>query len=133
MFREFGGVLGFLIIFFYALTILNYILKYINKRYKNEIKKNELFSKYFHKLLKIIVKYHKVFGFMTVAFILLHFAIQYTNYRLSITGIIAAACMLLQVILGAYGVYTKKRGGKWLMLHRAIAALIMLTILIHVI
>lgn len=133
MLKEFGNFLGFLIILFYGLTILNFILKYINKNYKDIIKNNKLLSKYFHVILKIIVKYHKVFGLLTILFILLHFAIQYMYKWISITGIVASIFMVLQVLLGAYGLYTKKRGGKWLFFHRVISVMIMVTILIHII
>lgn len=84
MFEEIGEFLGGLIIFFYSLTILNFVVKFILRKYGLKIKKYPKFHTFYLKLTKIIVRYHKLFGFLTIISILSHFLIQLTNERLSI-------------------------------------------------
>jgi hypothetical protein len=129
---ELGEFLGFMIIVCYAMTILNYFVKFINRKYRDTLKKNENFYKVYTKVMKFIIKSHKLFGFLTIAFILFHFYIQFTRIELSITGVIAAGIMLLQVLLGVYGWKVKKKGRTWLYVHRSIAAVLLITILIHI-
>ena len=84
-----GEIFGTLIIVFYGLTILNFCFKFINKKYKKEIKKHEKFSEIFTFLLRFFMKYHRVFGFMAVVIILLHFYFQYTDRKLLTAPIIS--------------------------------------------
>jgi len=131
MFEEVGELLGQLIIFFYVLTILDYILKFINRKFRKEIKKYDVINTWYNKILKIIVTKHKWFGFLTVVFIIAHFLIQFSDNGLSLTGSVAALAMLFQVLLGIYGTYIIKRGKMWLYLHRTISVIILIAILIH--
>jgi len=132
MFEEIGGFIGYVIIVLYALTILNYFVKLINKKFREQIKKNVTFHKIFTKVMRFLIKQHKLFGVLTIAAILLHFYLQYNRIGLSITGVIAAGVMLLQVLLGIYGSKMKKRSHVWLIAHRSIAVLLAVTILIHI-
>ncbi len=93
--------------------------------------KNEKLYSAFTKIMKFIVKNHKIFGLLTIIFILLHFLIQFNLYGLRISGVIAAGIMLLQVGLGIYGSKAKKRGKAWLFLHRSIAVVLMIAIIVH--
>lgn len=134
MFRELGGLFGWLIIFAFASTILNYCLKFINKRYINKISTYPQGKKIMKLLMRIFVSNHKYFGFATVIFILLHFIIQFTKFGLNITGFIAAILMITQVLLGVYANVKKKpRKGIWFTAHRVIAVLIIFSIIIHLI
>ena len=130
---ELGEFLGFLVIFFYALALLNFCLKYLNRKWKEKLKKNEEFYKNYMKVLKFFMKYHMYFGGATILMILAHFFVQFSQYGLSITGCIAAGTMLLQICLGVYGQFKKSKGKVWLFIHRGIAVLLLVTILIHVI
>jgi hypothetical protein len=82
--------------------------------------------------MKIIVKNHKLFGYLTVIFILLHFAIQFSQHGLNNTGVIAAGILLLQVGIGIYGSKAKKRGRTWLMIHRTITVVLLIAIAVHI-
>ena len=131
--KEFGEFLGWLIIISYGITVLNFIIKAVNKKYSKQIAKNPEFKKYFSIIMKFVVKNHKVFGFAAALFILLHFAVQFKNFGLSVTGITAAALMILQILLGMYGAYVnKKRAGIWFYTHRIIAVVVFLAIIIHI-
>lgn len=130
--EDLGELLGGAIIFFYSLTILNYVVKFVNKKFKKQINKNKTFAANYMKFMRFIVKNHRYFGFLAVLFLVLHFLIQFTTYGLSITGAIAASIMILQIILGIYGFKVKKKGKSWLMIHRTVAAMILIAILIHI-
>lgn len=127
-----GEFLGFLIILFYALTIAKYILKLITKYFGERLSKYKKFYEIYRKVSMLITKYHKLFGTSTILFILIHFIVQFTNEGLSVTGLIAASTMLLQVLLGLYGVLTKKINNAWKLLHRIIAVIIFIAIVIHI-
>ena len=131
-FEDIGEFLGFLIIFFYSLTILNYIVKFVNKKFKKQINKNKTFASYYMKVMRFIVKNHRYFGFAAVIFLLFHFLIQFVTHGLSITGILAASIMVLQIGLGIYGHKVKKKGKTWLMIHRSVAVMIFIAIVIHI-
>ncbi len=132
MFKEIGSLFGSITVLLYLLAILNYLVKFIYKKYRNELIINEKLYSSFTKFMKFIVKRHNLFGVLTIAFLLLHFLIQFSQYGLNTTGVIAAGIMLLQVGLGIYGSKVKKRGGTWLLMHRTIAVLILIAIGVHV-
>ena len=130
--RQLGNFFGSIIVFLYVLTILNYILKFINKNFKSLISKNEFLNKLFIIVMRIIIKYHKVFGIFTIIFILLHFYIQFTYRGISIIGLMSAVTMILQVALGIYGSSSKTKDQTWLIAHRAISIILLVSILIHI-
>ena len=127
-----GEFLGFLIILFYALTISKYVFKLITKYFGERLSKYKKFYEIYRKINMIITKYHKIFGFSTIIFILIHFFVQFSNYGLSITGLIAALLMLFQILIGLYGVLTKKINKNWRLVHKVIAFVILIAILIHI-
>jgi len=130
---ELGELFGFLIIMFYALALLNFCLKFLNRHCQDTLKKNEGFYKLYMKLLKFFLKYHKYFGGATIVMILIHFFIQFTRFGISITGGIAAGTMLLQIGLGIVVGKQKSKNKVWLIVHKGIAALLLVAILIHII
>ncbi|AEV28641.1 hypothetical protein SpiGrapes_0813 [Sphaerochaeta pleomorpha str. Grapes] len=131
--QELGGFFGFLIIVLYGLTVLNYIVKWVNKRYGASMKTHEKGYSVFKKCMKIVIRNHKLFGLLTVVFLLTHFFIQFNQYGISMTGVVAAGVMVLQVLLGLYGFLTKNKGKGWLLIHRSIAVILLLSILSHLI
>ena len=131
MLREVGGFLGSMIVILYGLTILNFFVKFINKKFRHEMMKYEKPYQNYTFFMKFIIKNHRLFGKLTIIFILLHFALQYSQYGLNITGLIAALIMIVQIGVGLYGGKAKKRGHNWLLTHRTIAVLLLLIIAIH--
>ncbi len=129
---DIGTLFGLLIILFYILSVLNFCFKFLNRNYRDTLKKNEGFYNIYMKILKFFVKSHKYFGGAAVLMILIHFYLQFTRYGISITGSIAAGVLLLQVGLGVYGQVQKKRSKTWLILHRGIAVILLVAILNHV-
>ena len=132
MAEEFGEFTGALIIIFYGLSVANYVLKFINKKFGKTLRKYPKFYKIYIWIMKLIIKNHRLFGFLTVAFILTHFIIQFTSRGLSITGVIAAGFMVLQAILGSFGAFMKPKNKYWLYAHRILSVMILIAILFHV-
>jgi len=134
MIKEIGELLGWMIVISYGLTILNFIVKVVNKKYSKQINKSQNVRKYYNLFMKFIVKNHKLFGLLTIIFILSHFFIQFSSKGINITGGIAASIMFTQVLLGVYGAYvSKKRAGTWFIIHKIIAVILVIAILIHII
>lgn len=130
---EFGGFFGWTIVVCYGIAVLNYVFKFLNKKFSSTIKKNDIVKKYFNMLLKLIVKYHKIFGSLTILFILVHFLIMYSTIGIKISGLIVATVMLIEIISGMYGTRMKKRTKGWLYSHRIISIIIGVALVVHVV
>lgn len=127
-----GSFLGWLTIILFAGTIANYIVKYINKKWGKQILSSPAGKKIIAVFMKVFVRNHKYFGLGAFIALFLHFIVQFLNFGFSISGIIAAALLILQVVLGIYATVKKKpRRGMWFIAHRSIAFLLFLGIAFH--
>lgn len=134
MLEELSGVFGWMIVILYALAFMNYIVKYINKNFGQKIRENKNVDKYYKKFMKFIIKYHKVFGIVVFIAILIHFIGEFSRRGLSISGIVATGFMILLVLMGIYGAYvSNKRNKPWFYLHKGIAIIVAVTIVIHLV
>ena len=134
MMKELGELFGWLLVSALAGTILSFFLILINKRFGKKIAASPKGKKIMKVLLTIFVRNHIYFGLATVALLLTHFIIQFTNIGFNITGGIVAGLLIIQILYGLYAYIKKKpRKGVWFFLHRALAALIVLGIAIHLI
>lgn len=132
MFGELGELFGWLLIVAFVGTILNYCVKFVNKKWGKKISANPTGKNIMKLFMTIFVKKHKYFGFITVLFLLAHFLIQFSRSGINWTGGLAAALMILQVILGVYANLKKRpRKGVWFITHRAIAVLMIAAIAYH--
>ena len=130
--EDIGEFFGLLIIVFYALTISKYIFRMISRFFTTKLSKYEKLFIIYKKIMRIIMKGHSIFGILTILFIIIHFIIQFNSYGLNTTGLIAAIAMILQVIIGALLTIFKK-GNKYLgIVHKIIAVIILISILIHI-
>jgi len=132
MSTDLGELLGYTIIALYGLTVLNYFVKLANRKLRVHINKNKTFAKGFSLVAKFIVKNHKLLGLLTILILLSHAANQFLIYGFSLTGGLAASVLILQVALGIYGYKAKKKGKRWLRIHRSVAVLLLVVIGIHV-
>jgi len=133
MYINVGLIFGLFVIILYILTILNYVVKQINKAYGARMKTKARLYKTFIAFMRFIVKNHRLMGMMTVLFLLAHIYVQYTNYGyVSQTGVIAAVILVIQVGLGIYGSKSKKKSKNWLYVHRSVAIVLPFAIAIHV-
>jgi len=129
-----GKLFGWIIVISYGLTILNYFVKLINRKYAKQLSRYPKLKKALSAVTPFIVKNHKLFGFITIGAILVHFYIQYTRWGFILSGALAAALMVTQALLGAYGAFiNKKRKGIWFIVHRSIAVILFIAIINHLI
>lgn len=128
-----GDFLGWLTILLFAATVANYVVKLISRKWGKQISSSPSGKRIVANLMKIFVKNHRYFGFGTFAALLLHFIVQFINFGISVSGIIAAALLILQVVLGVYAVVGKKaRRGVWFLVHRSLAFLLIFGIAFHI-
>jgi hypothetical protein len=129
-----GRLLGWLIVTGYTLTICNYFVKLINRKVISGLPTESPIRTRYMAVMRVIVRYHRYFAFVTVAALLTHLVIQSLNWGIYVTGVIAGSLLILQAALGAYGAYAKnKKSGTWLVIHRAVAVLLFVAVLFHVI
>lgn len=129
-----GRFFGWIIVISYGLTILNYFVKLINRKFGKQLSNYPKLKKVLSKVTPFIVKNHKIFGLITLGGILVHFYIQFTRWGFIVSGALAAALMVFQGMLGAYGAFVnKKRKGLWFILHRTIAVILFIAIINHLI
>ena len=128
-----GEFFGILIIILYGLTISKYILRFIDKKYKDKLSKYETFYKIFSIIKKFVMKNHRILGVSSILVLLIHFIIQFSTVGFSLTGLLAAVLLISQAILGIYMVVNRKRFKTILKIHKVLASVLLIAILIHII
>ena len=128
------GFLGWVTVISFGISISNFFLKYINKKYINKLgKEKKQIVDLYRKVMKLSIKNHKLAGTIAVFAVLAHFFIAFSAKGISITGIIAASLMVIIFILGIYGTFINKNNkGIWLKIHRLIAFALIIAIAIHI-
>ncbi|MDF2503433.1 hypothetical protein [Clostridium sp.] len=131
--RHLVSPLGILTAIAFSFALLNFVVKFINKKYiiKLDKAKNH-FIVYYTKIMLFIVKNHKIAGITALIFMLLHFSTAFISHRIKITGIIAATIMLIIAILGIYAKLNKKVKGTWLTVHRTLAFILIVALIFHI-
>ncbi|MDY6065789.1 MAG: hypothetical protein SPI59_05610 [Finegoldia sp.] len=131
----FGKILGFFTLASFAAAIMNYIVKYFLKNYREKIKASEGLNKFFDFCINLFVKKHKMWGAFAVIGALSHGLLQYSKFgRLNVPGAIAVGLMLIQGILGFS--MTKVDADKRKTLktfHRIVPVLMLIPIIYHLI
>lgn len=129
------GFFGIITVISFSVAISNYFVKYIHKKYIIKLgnEKKQLVDLY-RKIMRIIIKNHKLVGTIAIFSVLTHFFVGFLSNRISITGVIAALFMFIIFFLGIYGAFiNKNHKGMWLKVHRAMAFVLLVAIVIHVI
>lgn len=130
---ETGSLFGWLIVAGLAITLLNYPIKAIYRKWISHLDKESGLRRAYSKVQAIIVKYHRFFAMFTTAMMIIHLLVQLQYRWLSWTGLVAAALMVINGFLGGYGHFIKKkRKSAWLYIHRTVAALLIVAIFIHI-
>lgn len=126
--------LGILTALFFGLAILNYFVKLVNKKFINNLGKDKKpMVDLYRKIMKLIIKNHKIFGVLAVVALLAHFFIGFASNSIKITGIIAAVLLVATFSLGVYGAFiNKNKKGVWLKIHRIVPFILILAIGLHV-
>lgn len=132
--KELAGLFGWFTAIGFLLAVLNFFVKYINKKFIMKLPKEKSnIINWYRKFMRIIVKNHRWFGIGTATFVLVHLIIQILSGRISLTGLISVAIMIIVFLLGMYGYYIKRDNkASWLKIHRILALVLIVTILLHV-
>ncbi|MBP2033445.1 succinate dehydrogenase hydrophobic anchor subunit [Clostridium algifaecis] len=131
--REFGKLLGWIGFWAYIILLLNFFVKYVNKRYINKLPKDKKkYADMYRFIMRYIVKYHRIIGIIAPVSIIGHFYFMYSYIGLSVPGLIATIIMFVTVLLGIYGVINKNIRGSWLKVHRFLAFILIFLVIFHV-
>ena len=134
MLKELAGIFGWLVIILFVGTILNYVLKPINKKYGKTLKPDSFGKKCLQILMKIFVMNHKYFGIAAGIFLIIHFVLEFIRYGMSLSGLLAAVVMMVEIVLGVHAKMNKKpRRGTWFIVHRIVTIVILITIFMHLV
>ncbi len=128
-----GRVLGWLIVAGFALTLMNYVVKRVHRKWFLKMAKDAPARLRFQALLRFLVQNHRFFGMFTTAALLAHLTLQFLSWGFYWTGFLAGGLLVLQGALGGFGHYVrKKKSGPWLVAHRTVAVLLPLAMLLHI-
>lgn len=132
--RGTAGLLGWIAVWGYIIALINYFMKYINKKYINKLSNDKKQYKDLYRfIMKYVVKYHKIAGIAASIAVIGHLYIMYNFIGLSIPGLIAAITILIVLILGMYGVFINRNmRGSWVKVHRTLAFILIVLIGFHV-
>ncbi len=133
MFRL-GGFLGILTTIFLGLALLNYILKWVNKRFVSKLPKTSKFKSTYLNVMKFVVQKHRWFGLGATVTMIAHLILQIIFAWVSTTGLIAAGLLVMNGFIGAFMQFKLKgKRGPLLLVHRAMGVLLIAAIAVHVI
>lgn len=129
-----AGLLGWIGFWGYAIALLNFFMKYINKKYINNLPKDKKkVISFYRTIMRYVVRYHKIAGIVASIAIVCHLYLMYNFKGLSIPGLIAAIVMWCVFTLGIYGfAINKNLRGSWVKVHRVLSFVLILLIGFHV-
>ncbi len=131
---ELGGLLGILTTIFLGFALLNYILKWVNKHWVSKLPKTSKFKPAYIKVMKFVVQKHRWFGLGATVSMVAHMILQITFAWVSTTGLITAALLVINGMIGAWMQFKQKgKRGPLLIVHRAMGVLLIVAIAVHVI
>ena len=129
---ELGNLLGTLTGIGFLLALLNYPIKWVNKRWISKLNKQSALKKYYTKIMQWLIKYHRFFAFGAMITLIIHLVLQINFKWLSTTGLISAGLLLANVLLGAYGYFQQKRKrGPWLHVHQFVTLALLVAVIVH--
>jgi len=127
-----GSILGWLIIASLLLTLMNYPIKKINRaasRLPQTDKRRQLAAR----LTRFLTGNHRFLALLTLILLIAHLIIQSIYRWISLSGLIAAALLIVTGLFGGFGHFVrKKKRGTWFYIHRSLAALLVIAIIVHV-
>lgn len=129
-----GGYLGILTGLMICLALLNYVVKWVNRRWVMKLPKGSRFKAAYTPVMRFLVQKHRFFGLGAALTLTVHVVLQVAFRWVSLTGLIACAILVLDVMIGAW-LYYKQKGkrGPLLIVHRATGVALIAAIAVHVI
>jgi hypothetical protein len=128
-----GRILGFVIDVIFLLTVLNYPARLVFKRHYAKLPRDSKAKQRYQAFLRRVTGWHRYYGYIAAGVLAVHFTVQFFINELSrTTCLIVGPLLIIQVLLGAYGTYIRKRKpSAWLFAHRSAAALLVAAIFVH--
>jgi len=133
MTEELAELTGGIIVVTFMFNVSFYLVKYVFSHYNQYLKKHPKLHKALIKIFPFLRKYHKVAGLLIIAFILTHFLIMFNYKGLSITGLIAASLMIIDIVLGVILAWIRPKTKIVRISHRFASFAVIISILIHII
>ena len=130
---ELGEALGILTVLLYGAAILNFFIKWANKKWVMKLPKENAFRSAYQSVMKYLVKNHRFFGLGAVVVMVAHVILQILFMWVSFTGIVTAGFAVIAIILGVIMFKAKKRTPAMLWAHRSAVIALTLSFLVHVI
>ena len=128
-----GSLLGWLTVASLILTLMNFPIKRINKAAVARLPKESGPRKRLGAVTRFITGNHRNLAVTTFMLLTAHIVLQIIYRWISLSGLIAAGLLLVNVSLGAYGQYIRKRKrSAWFYIHRTIAALVTVAVIVHI-
>ncbi|MCE5344650.1 MAG: hypothetical protein LLF96_13850 [Eubacteriales bacterium] len=127
-----GKFMGTLTGLLFFLALLNYPVKWINKRWIHNLPKTSRVKSVYTSIMKTLVQKHRFFAFGAVITLAIHLYLQITYRWLSVTGIITGGLLVVTVLLGS-NLFFRHKGTRGLLFktHRIAAFTVLLSLIIH--
>jgi hypothetical protein len=128
-----GKFFGILILVGYLQALLNYPIKWVNRQWIAKLPKDSSLQRNYRAVMKFIVQQHRFLALSATVALIVHIIIQVTFKWVSPSGVIAAALLVLNSSIGAYGFFVRKgKRAAWIYVHRTTAVLLGLAIVNHI-
>jgi hypothetical protein len=130
---QLGNLLGILTAVLFSLAVLNFIVKFVNRKWVMKLPKESKFKKAYMSVMKFLVKNHRFFGLGAALLMIAHVVLQIFTKWTSVTGLIAAGLAVVTVVLGGLLFKAKKRTPAMLWAHRGAVIALICAVVMHVI
>lgn len=128
-----GNLFGVLTAILFGVAILNFVVKFVNRKWVMKLPKESKFKQGYTTVMKFLVKNHRFFGIGAAVLMVAHVVLQLLFKWPSVTGIITAALAVVTVAIGIIMFRAKKRKPAMLWAHRGAVIALILAFLAHVI
>jgi hypothetical protein len=129
---QLGNLFGILTVILFSLAVLNYVVKFVNRKWVMKLPKESKFKKAYSSVMKFLVKNHRFFGLGAAVLMIAHVVLQILFKWTSVTGLIAAGLAVVTVMLGGMLFKAKKRTPAMLWAHRGAVIALICAIVAHV-
>ena len=130
---EIGELLGILTAVLFGGAILNFCVKFVNRKWVMKLPKESKFKQGYTSVMKFLVKNHRFFGFGAAALMVAHVVVQILFRWVSITGLVTAGLAVVTVVLGVVMFKAKKRTPAMLWAHRGSVIALIAAFVVHVV
>lgn len=130
---EIGELLGILTAVLFGGAILNFCVKFVNRKWVMKLPKESKFKQGYTSVMKFLVKNHRFFGFGAAALMVAHVVVQILFRWVSITGLATAGLAVVTVVLGVVMFKAKKRTPAMLWAHRGSVIALIAAFVVHVV